>query len=148
MERESRLVSLTVMIRFLCPTCGHSLRASSKKAGSVSSCPSCNQMVQVPAAVPSSKSATAPVVRSRREGMGPFWALLRLSLWGLCFLVVVLSVVYYFTEIEKKVDSLEKALVSVQALIYILGSYYLARTFEDSTKSLEELMIRLRRRKK
>ena len=50
-------------------------------------------------------------------------------------------------EFDKKVDFNEKIMFSVQSLIWVLGSYYLARTFDDSTKSLEELCARLRRRR-
>jgi len=145
------------MIRFTCPTCGNALTAKSNKVGSVATCPACNQMVQVP---PGAAGGGAPKSggggggggedegRGRREGMRPFWALVRFFLWGICFAAVVLSVVSYFVEIDRKTEPLEKTMVSVQALIYILGSYYLARTFQDASKSFDELVLRLRSKKR
>ena len=88
-----------------------------------------------------------PAKKPRPEGIRAFWALVRFFLWGVCFAAVVLSVVAYFVDFDKKVDFNDKILFSVQSLIWVLGSYYLARTFDDSTKSLEELCARLRRRR-
>ncbi len=129
------------MIKFACPTCGNVLSSSSRKAGSLCSCPACGQMVEIPA--PEGGAAKKP----RREGMRAFWALCRFFLWGVCFAAVVLSVVGYFVNLDKKTDFHDRMLLSVQSLIWVLGSYYLARTFDDSTKSLEELCARLRRRR-
>jgi hypothetical protein len=128
------------MIKFACPTCGNSLSAHENKSGSLSSCPGCGQMVQVPVV----EGSETP---RRREGSRAFFALLRFFLWGLCFASVALSVVAYYLEHEKPREPLEKTLFALQSLVYVLGSYFIARTFDDTTKSLEELCARLRRKK-
>jgi hypothetical protein len=128
------------MIRFVCPTCGNSLSAPSNKGGSLSSCPACNQMVQVP-------TAEEPEPKPRREGMRIFLALFRLFLWGICFAAIILAVASYVVEIGGKVEPQEKVTLAVQSLVWIFAPYYLARTFDDSTKSLEELCARMRRKK-
>ena len=129
------------MIQFACPTCGNSLSSPTRKAGKLLKCPACAQLIQVP------EPEGGPAKKPRRESLRAFWALVRFFLWGICFAAVVLSVVAYFVEFDKKVDFNDKVLFSVQSLIWVLGSYYLARTFDDSTKSLEELCARLRRRR-
>jgi hypothetical protein len=95
--------------------------------------------------IPASHGSDAPP--RRRESLRAFWALVRLFLWGVCFAAVLMSVVTYFLEVEKKVDENAKVLFTAQILVYILGAYYIARTFEDATKSLEELWARIRRRR-
>jgi hypothetical protein len=127
------------MIKFACPTCGNSLSAPEHKSGSLSSCPACAQMVQVPVAA----GSDAP---RRREGSRAFFALVRFFLWGLCFASVGIAVVAYYLEHERPREPLEKTLFALQSLVYVLGSYFIARTFDDTTKSLEELCARLRRR--
>lgn len=129
------------MIKFACPTCGNVLSAPSRKGGKLCSCPACGQMVEIPA------PAGGPAKKPRREGTRAFWALCRFFLWGICFAAVVLAAANYFVDFDKKADFNGRILLSVQSLIWILGSYYLARTFDDSTKSLEELCARLRRRR-
>ncbi|MBY0522482.1 MAG: hypothetical protein K2R98_03755 [Gemmataceae bacterium] len=131
------------MIKFGCPTCGNSLSAPEHKSGSLSTCPACGQMVQVPAI---EGGGEKPGVKPRREGMRAFWALVRFFLWGLVFAGLILTVANYFLEIEKKAKD-DQLFFALQTLIYILGGYYLARTFDDSTKSLEELCARLRRKR-
>jgi hypothetical protein len=130
------------MIKFACPQCGNGLSAPENKAGSLSNCPACASMVQVPA--PQAGGDSPP---RRRETLRAFWALVRLFLWGVCFAVVLLAVVSYFLEFEKKIDDIQKVILTAQHLVYILGAYYVARTFEDTTKSLEELCARIRRRR-
>jgi hypothetical protein len=143
-------------IRFACPTCGTALAVSSKQAGQVMSCTSCKQLVQVPQPPPRTHKSSrrsgggkGPVmVRSpRREGMGAFWALCRLSLWGVCFAGILLGLGYYLSEIGSKERTDEKMVLSLQTLVWLFGAYYIARTFDDSTKSLHELIARMRRRK-
>jgi uncharacterized paraquat-inducible protein A len=128
------------MIKFACPTCGNSLSAPENKSGSLSSCPACAQMVQVPVV----EGSDTP---RRREGSRAFFALLRFFLWGLCFAAVVIAVVNYYLEHERHRELLDKTLFALQSLVFVLGSYFIARTFDDSTKSLEELCARLRRKK-
>jgi len=127
------------MIKFACPTCGNSLSAPDNKSGSLKSCPACAQMVQVPVV----EGSEAP---RRREGSRAFFALLRFFLWGLCFAAVAIAVVNYYLEHERHRELLDKTLFALQSLVFVLGSYFIARTFEDTTKSLEELCARLRRR--
>jgi hypothetical protein len=133
------------MIKFACPSCGAGMSAPSNKAGSLANCPGCGQMVQIPAGDASAGSDRER--RRRREGPRAFFALVRLFLWGVCFAAIVLSVAAYFMEIEKKIQPIDKAVWSAQALVWIMGSYFLARAFDDSTKSLEELCARLRGRR-
>lgn len=127
------------MIKFACPTCGNSLSAPEHKSGSLSSCPACAQMVQVPVV----EGSETP---RRREGSRAFFALMRFFLWGLCSASVAISVAGYFLESDRQAQALEKTAFGLQSLVYVLGAYFIARTFDDSTKSLEELCARLRRR--
>jgi hypothetical protein len=80
-------------------------------------------------------------------GMRAFLALFRFFLWGICLAAIVTSVLAYFQEIKYKDDSAAKTAFAVQALVWIFSSYFVARTFDLSTKSLEELCARLRRRR-
>jgi hypothetical protein len=129
------------MIKFACPTCGNSLSAPENKSGSLSTCPACAQMVQVPVV----EGSDAP---RRREGSRAFFALMRFFLWGLCFASVAISVVAYFLDHDRGKDQIEKTFLALQSLVFVLGAYFIARTFEDTSKSLEELCARLRGRKR
>ena len=129
------------MIKFACPTCGNSLSAPENKSGSLSTCPACAQMVQVPVV----EGSDAP---RRREGSRAFFALMRFFLWGLCFASVAISVVAYFLDHDRGKDQIEKTFFALQSLVFVLGAYFIARTFEDTSKSLEELCARLRGRKR
>ena len=64
-------------------------------------------------------------------------------LWRL----LAISVVGFFLENERKTEGLERTSFALQSLVYVLGAYFIARTFDDSTKSLEELCARLRKKK-
>jgi DNA-directed RNA polymerase subunit M/transcription elongation factor TFIIS len=144
------------MIRFACPTCNGVISTSSKRAGTVKACPGCGQMVQVPAAAefkqekPEKKKAAAPTSKPtpvrRGGGMRTFWTLVRLFLWGGCFGAVVLGVVSYFAEYAKASVDQAKIEIAARALVWIIGPFYLARTFESASKSFEELLQRFRRK--
>jgi hypothetical protein len=140
------------MIRFACPTCNGIITTSSKKAGSVKACPGCGQMVQVPDEVaieekPGRTSGEKPALGSRRgNGLKVFWALVRISLWGVCFGAIVLGFVNFFVESPKGRDDQQKIEIAARALVWLVGPFYLARTFESSTKSFEELVQRIRGR--
>jgi hypothetical protein len=119
-------------------------------------CSGCKQPVQVPV-VPRSAGAsrkTSPTARpsvrlkSPNEGSRTFWALCRLFIWGICLAGVGISILYYLTELGNVTKNDEKQLLALQSLVFLFGVYYLARSFDDSTKSLEELFARLRRRKR
>jgi len=131
------------MIRFACPACAAIVTAPSNKVGAVNPCPSCGQMVQVPEDPEKEEKAT----RRRREGPRAFLALLRLFLWGLCLAAVIVSLTYFFQDIHRERDDAAKTAFAVQALVWILGSYYAAQTFDSATKSLEELCARFRRKR-
>src|SRR5262245_5076840 len=98
------------MIKFACPTCGHSLSAPENKSGSLSSCPACAQMVQVPVV----EGSETP---RRREGSRAFFALMRFFLWGICLASVVISVIGYFLESERKHDFNERVAFGLQSLV-------------------------------
>lgn len=144
-------------IRFACPRCGAAQAVSSKYGGTVMNCTSCKQPVQVPPAPPKpagqarksgGSSRPAPVMRPARESRSAFWALCRLSVWGIALSGVAISVIYYFAESANVTKTDEKNLLALTTLVFLFASYFLARTFDDSTKSFQELMISLRRKKK
>lgn len=135
-----RVLPGVFMIKFACPTCGNSLTAPENKSGSLSSCPACAQMVQVPVV----EGSETP---RRREGSRAFFALVRFFLWGLCFAAVGIAVVAFYLEHDRPKEQIDKTLFALQSLVYVLGPYFIARTFDDTTKSLEELCARVRRKK-
>jgi hypothetical protein len=144
------------MIRFACPTCNGVISTSSKRAGAVKACPGCGQMVQVPDAAafqqekPQKKKAAAAakpgVVRRRGGGFRTFWTLVRLFLWTACFGAIILGVVSYFVENPKAYGAVDKTELAARTLVWLVGPFYLARTFESSSKSFEELVQRFRRK--
>src|SRR5262249_48420868 len=110
------------MIRFACPTCGNALSSPMNQAGAVISCSHCKQLVQVPQMrVPDTKvkptPAASPAARARREGR-TFWALCRMSLWALCFVVILLAIGSYFVNISAADTAAERSSVSLQTLVY------------------------------
>ena len=132
------------MIQFGCPGCNTLLQAPERKAGKVQPCSGCGAMVQVPA-----NPDNPPRVRPRRETWRAFWALCRFFLWGICLAAVIVSVLTYFDQMEhqKPTDNTHKLAIVAQALFWIFSAYFVAKTFDSSTKSLEELCGRLRRRR-
>jgi hypothetical protein len=118
------------------------------KSGEVDPCPSCGQLVQVPAVEYSGEDPAEQRRRRRqREGMRAFLALIRFFLWGLCLAAVVISVLNYFQQFEREAGDPRKTALALQALVYVSGAYFIARTFDMSTKSLEELCGRMFRRR-
>jgi hypothetical protein len=136
------------MIKFACPACNTHITAPDDKGGEVDPCPSCGQLVQVPVLNGYDDPAELRRRRRQREGMRAFLALIRFFLWGLCLAAIVTSVIAFFQEIEHRIDYPAKTSLATQALVWILGAYFTARTFDLSTKSLEELCGRLRGRKR
>ncbi len=138
------------MIRFACPTCGNSMTASPSKAGSIMPCTACNQLVQVPAPAPHSSAAhPKPRELSRaREGGRAFWALCRLSLRGLCFAVILLALGSYAIEVNSVNEANARTSIAVQTLVWVLGAYYFVRILDDVGKSFEDVVSRVRGRKK
>jgi hypothetical protein len=133
------------MIRFACPACNKVMTAPIKQSGEVNPCAGCGQMVQVP---PPDQAAYEDDERRKlkrqREGMRAFLALMRFFLWGVCLAIVVTSVIAFFQEIVHKDDYPAKTAFGVQALVWIFSAYLVARTFDSTTKSLEELCARFR----
>jgi hypothetical protein len=136
------------MIRFACPACSTHITAPDDKGGEVDPCPSCGQLVQVPVLDEHDDPAERRRLRRQREGMRAFMALIRFFLWGVCLAAIVTSIVAFFQEIERKDDYPAKTALATQALVWIFSAYFVARTFDLSTKSLEELCGRLRGRKR
>lgn len=130
------------MIQFGCPNCNMLLNAPHGKTGTVNPCPGCGEMVQVP----KPDAAGKPRRRSLREGWGAFWALCRFFLWGICMAAIVFAVFAFYEQIPRATTEEQKTAVSTQALVWILGAYFIARAFELSSKSLEEMFSRVRRR--
>lgn len=135
------------MIRFACPSCDTHITAPDDKGGAVDPCPSCGQLVQVPGNGYDDPTAQRRL-RRQREGMRAFLALIRFFLWAVCLAAIITSVVAFFQQIEHEKDFPAKTAWSVQALVWIFSFYFVARTFDLSTKSLEELCGRMRGRKR
>lgn len=117
------------------------------QGGSVTSCPHCKQLVQVPQMrVPETKVKPTPGAttsgKAKREGRA-FWALCRLSLWGISFAVMSLSIGSYVLQIGGSDTAAERSALTLQALFFVLAAFYFARTFDSVSKSFEELRTRL-----
>jgi hypothetical protein len=138
-------------MRFACPTCGNNLTASSSKAGTIMSCPACNQLVQVPGAPPSAAPSKTPAAaapsRSSREGPKAFWALCRLFLRLICFGVIVVALFSFAVNVAGA-NTAEQTAISVHTLVWILGAYYVTRIMDDVGKAIEDVISRVRRRKR
>lgn len=133
------------MIQFACPACNMVLSAPPSKAGSTNPCPGCGQMVLVPRAESLADFSTGGGGKKKGEGR-TFFAFLRSFLWGLCFFGVVGSVFVFFQQIERARETADKTRLCGEALVWIVGAYLIAKSFEGATKSIEELCQRLRRR--
>jgi len=133
------------MIRFSCPACSTVISAPIRKSGTVDPCPNCAQLVQVP---PPDEAAYADLeqrkAKKRREGMRAFLALFRFFLWSTCFAAVALAVVNFFMEYGRYDDPPAKTAFALQMIVFVAGFYFVARTFDLATKSLEELCARFR----
>jgi hypothetical protein len=134
------------MIRFACPVCNTHITAPDNKAGTVDPCPSCGQLVQVPVPEYLGDDLETRRLKRQREGMRAFLALIRFFLWGLCLAVIVITVLNYFQQYDREADYPAKTALALQGLVYVSGAYFIARTFDLSTKSLEELCGRMFRR--
>jgi hypothetical protein len=136
------------MIRFGCPACEQVMSAPIKQTGKVIPCPSCGQKVQVP---PPDEAAYEEEdlrrVRRQREGMRAFLSLIRLFLWGICFAGILTAVIGYYLELQRKQGYQERTEFAIVYTVFIIGSYFVARTFDLMTRSLEDLCTRFRRRR-
>lgn len=77
-----------------------------------------------------------------------FLALCRLFVWGVSLALVLMSVAAFFLEIERKDDPPAKGSYALQAVVWILSAYFLARTFDLFSRNLEDFYSRLRRRRR
>jgi len=135
------------MIRFACPACDQVMSAPLRQSGQVKPCPACGQSVQVPPPDDAAYEDEAyRRVKRQREGMRAFLALIRLFLWGICFAAVVTSVVNYFLELERRTGP-ARTEFAITSSVFIISAYFVARTFDLMTRSLEDLCARFRRRK-
>jgi hypothetical protein len=113
------------------------MAAPIKQSGQVIPCPSCKQKVQVPPADEAAyEDEELRRVRRQREGMRAFLALIRLFLWGICF----------YLELQRK-QGQERQNFAVESTVFIIAAYFVARTFDLMTRSLEDLCARFRRRR-
>ncbi len=123
------------------------MAAPIKQSGQVIPCPDCGQKVQVP---PPDQAAFEEEelrrVRRQREGMRAFLALIRLFLWGICFAGVVTAVISYYLELQRK-QGPERQTFAIESSVFIIAAYFVARTFDLMTRSLEDLCARFRRRR-
>jgi hypothetical protein len=79
--------------------------------------------------------------------MRVFFALIRFFIWGVCIAAVVTSVLAFFDQIRREDTDAAKTAFSTQALVWIFSAYFVARAFDLSTRSFEELCRGFRRRK-
>ena len=140
-------------IRFACPKCGLALAVSSKQSGTLVTCSGCKQPVQVPAAPPRpagvprkvrSSAAPRPTagIKAPADGMRTFWTLCRLLIWGVCLAGIASILLYYASEGGNATRPDEKLLVALQTMVFLLGTYYLAHSFDGGSRNLEELLAR------
>ena len=80
--------------------------------------------------------------------MRTFLTLLRFFVWTLSVAAVVTSIFAFFKEYPYKDSIPDKTEHSVKALVWVFSAYFLGRSFDLTAKSLEELLNRLRRRRK
>jgi hypothetical protein len=80
--------------------------------------------------------------------MRTFLTLLRFFVWTLSLAAVITSIVSYFDQYPYRDDMPSKTEHSVKALVWIFSAYFVGRAFDLTAKSLEELLNRLRLRRK
>jgi hypothetical protein len=124
------------MIRFFCPRCETSLSASSRKVGSVSSCPRCRQRLQVPSvpAVAPEAEEPSPDVELAEAGQGGF---LRLAAYGLrcvVWLGCVAGAAYLawpYLPLSESADLAGTTLSGAGPLVLMGGAYIMARAVDS-----------------
>lgn len=137
------------MIRFACPACNTLMAAMLKESGLAVPCPNCGQKVQVPRPDAAAlEDEERRKLKRQREGMRAFLALLRLFLWGVCLTAITTSIIAFFQEIERKPDDAARTAWALQALVWIFSSFLIARSFDLTTKSLEDLLNRFRAKRR
>lgn len=79
--------------------------------------------------------------------MRAFLSLIRLFLWGICFVGVLTAVIGFYLELQRKQGYQERIEFATVYSVFIIGAYFVARTFDLMTRSLEDLCARFRRRR-
>jgi hypothetical protein len=80
--------------------------------------------------------------------MRTFLTLLRFFVWTLSLAAVITSIVAFFDQIKFHDDYPAKTAFAAQALFWVFSAYFVGRSFDLTAKSLEDLITRLRRRKR
>lgn len=79
--------------------------------------------------------------------MRQFLTLCRLFMWGVSVALVGMSLAAFFLEVGRQDNPPAKTAFALQALVWVVGAYLTARTFDLFSRNLEDFCRRLRRKR-
>jgi DNA-directed RNA polymerase subunit RPC12/RpoP len=122
------------MIQFVCPRCDSTLSASSRKVGTVCSCPKCHHRLQVPTGLNGADQFDADVEPVARASV---WKTvlfgLRLVAWAGCLTLVAFLVRPYLGPLGFDEASAPDGPAATGSAVLLVGAYITARAVDSLT---------------